>query len=391
MTAAAHRIGLPRLVTLLAGRAAFRVMLYGSAALLALAWSRAEFDAYGAVMGAAGWLCMVVQSGGEKAALKLIPRARRTRDDLAGMLRVLVAYVPLPPLAAALAALALAPGEPVTLYLLGVAYYVALGCGMLGVALHRALGRYTRDTVHFAVLGLGMGAMAALAFLAGVGPAGYLAGLLALVTALNLSLLPGLPRASRPRPGLRRVLTGTVLLMGAADVMNNAMIGVLFVELALSPYAAHSGELYLVTLGWGFALSILYTVQRIYQPQLSLRVAGGGAAGARVLGRRMAGLAALGAALWLTAAGFALAAGAHGPVALAALALTLLPMQALASGATFVVEHTDLRANARAVVVALVAVAALGAVAVPLTGAAGAVYALGANPLVLGLALWRAR
>ncbi|MER7368217.1 hypothetical protein [Nonomuraea wenchangensis] len=392
MTAVSHRVGLSRLTTLLAGRAVFRLMLYGSAALLALAWTRPDFNAYAAVMGAVGWLCMVVQSGGEKAALKLIPRARRTRDDLVGMLRALVAYVPLPPALAAVTALALAPDARVTLYLLGVAYYVGLGCGMLGVALHRALGHYTRDTVHFAVLGVGMGTMAALAFLAGIGPAGYLTGLLALVTALNVALLPGLPRRTRPRPGVRRVLAGTVLLMGAADVMNNAMIGALFVELALSPYAAHSGDLYLVTLGWGFALSILYTVQRIYQPQLSLRVAGGGVAGARVLARRMAGLAALGAALWLLVAGIVLAVwGVDGPVALAVLALTLLPMQALASGATFVVEHTNLRANARAVVVALAAVAGLGVVAISLAGAAGAVYALGANPLVLGLALWRAR
>ncbi|MFI7128843.1 hypothetical protein ACIBQ1_24285 [Nonomuraea sp. NPDC050153] len=391
MSAVTHRIGLSRLTTLLAGRAVFRLMLYGSAALLALAWSRPDFNAYAAVMGAVGWLCMVVQSGGEKAALKLIPRARRTRDDLAGMLRALVAYVPVPPAVAAVVALAAAPGEHLTLYLLGIAYYVALGCGMLGVALHRALGHYTRDTVHFAVLGLGMGAMAGLAFLAGVGPTGYLSGLLALVTVLNLSLLPGLPRQARPRPGLRRVLAGTMLLMGAADVMNNAMIGALFVELALSPHAAQSGDLYLVTLGWGFALSILYTVQRIYQPQLSLRVAGGGLAGARVLARRMAGLAALGAALWLLISGIVLAQGQHGQLALGALALTLLPMQALASGATFVVEHTNLRANARAVVIALAAVAGLGVVAVSLAGAAGAVYALGANPLVLGLALWRAR
>ncbi|MEU6711325.1 hypothetical protein ABZ897_07555 [Nonomuraea sp. NPDC046802] len=391
MTITTHRIGLSRLTTLLAGRAAFRLMLYGSAALLALAWSRTDFSAYAAVMGAVGWLCMVVQSGGEKAALKLIPRARRTRDDLAGMLRALVAYVPLPPAVAAVTALVVAPGQRLTLYLLGIAYYVTLGCGMLGVALHRALGHYTRDTVHFAVLGLGMGTMAALVFLAGVGPTGYLLGLLALVTALNLALLPGLPRAGRPRAGLRRVLAGTVLLMGAADVMNNAMIGALFVELALSPHAAQSGDLYLITLGWGFALSILYTVQRIYQPQLSLRVAGGRLAEARVLARRMAGFAALGAILWLVVSAIVISQGLHGPLALGVLALTLLPMQALASGATFVVEHTDLRANARAVVVALAAVVGVGAVAVSLTGAAGAVYALGANPLVLGLALWRAR
>ncbi|MCF6473329.1 hypothetical protein FAF44_33835 [Nonomuraea sp. MG754425] len=391
MSAVSHRIGLSRLATLLAGRAVFRLMLYGSAALLALAWSRPDFNAYAATVGALGWLCMVVQSGGEKAALKLIPRAHRTRDDLVGMLRALVAYVPLPPALAAAVALAVAPRERLTLYLLGAAYYITLGCGMLGVALHRALGRYARDTVHFAVLGLGMATMAALAFLAGVGPVGYLSGLLALTTALNLSLLPGLPRRTRPPAALRRVLAGTMLLMGAADVMNNAMIGVLFVELALSPHATQSGDLYLATLGWGLALSILYTVQRIYQPQLSLRVAAGGLSGARVLARRLAGLAALGAALWLLVAGLALARGAHGPIALGVLALTLLPMQALASNAGFVVEHTDLRANAKAVVIALVAVAGLGAVTVSLAGAAGAVYALGANSLVLGLALWRAR
>lgn len=69
--------------------------------------------------------------------------------------------------------------------------------------------------------------------------------------------------------------------------------------------------------------------------------------------------------------------------------LTLLPLQALVSSATFMAEHTDLVAGARSVTIALVAVAALGAVSVPLAGAAGAVYALGANALVLGLALRR--
>ena len=77
---------------------------------------------------------MVVQSGPEKAALTLIPRASRTREQLAGLLRAVVAYVPLPFTVAAAAGLVLAPGSTVTIYLLAIAYYIGLGCGSLGVA-----------------------------------------------------------------------------------------------------------------------------------------------------------------------------------------------------------------------------------------------------------------
>ncbi|MDA0638416.1 hypothetical protein OUY22_33845, partial [Nonomuraea sp. MCN248] len=185
--AEAHRIGPRRLLTLLSGRAAFRLLLYGSAGVLVAAWSREDFNRYAAAVGAVGWLSMVVQSGPEKAALALIPRARRTRDQLAGMLRTAVAYVPLPFTAAAVAALLISPGSTVTVYLLAVAYYVGLGCGMLGVAVHRALGGYARDTVHFTLLGVGMIGLAGLAFAVSIPPVAYLTGLLALVTALNVA------------------------------------------------------------------------------------------------------------------------------------------------------------------------------------------------------------
>jgi len=390
-----HRIGLRRLLTLLSGRAAFRLLLYGSAVVLVAAWSREDFSRYAAAVGAVGWLSMVVQSGPEKAALTLVPRARRTREQLAGMLRAAVAYVPLPFTLTAVAALLLAPGATVTLYLLAVAYYVGLGCGMLGVAVHRALGGYARDTLHFTLLGVGMIGMAGLAFVLSVPPVAYLAGLLALVTALNVALLRGLPRAGRPRRALAGVLARTVVLMGAADVMNNAMIGTLFVELSLSAYAGQSGDLYMMTLGWGFAVSVVYTVQRIYQPRLALRMSSGDASQVRALVRRAAAPATAASALWLVVAGAVLAGGLAGTrslVALGVLLATLLPANALASFGIAVLENTGeagLRDSARAAVLAWAVTAAVGAVAVPLAGAAGAVYALGAQGLVLGLVLRR--
>jgi hypothetical protein len=266
---------------------------------------------------------------------------------------------------------------------------------MLGVALHRALGRYTRDTVHFALLGLGMIALAGLAFATHLRPADYLAGLLALVTALNLALLPGLPRSpGRVRPALRRIVAGTVALMGAADVMANAMIGTLFVELSITSYAGQSGDLYVMVLGWGFATSVIYTVQRIYQPRLVLHLGSAGA-GTRALVRRVAGVSVWVSAGWLVVAGAVLLSGLAGtrsPVALGALLVSLLPANAVASFGIFVLENTGeagLRASARAVVLALAVVAALGALAIPYAGAAGAVYALGAQGLVLGLVLRR--
>ncbi|WP_329091134.1 MULTISPECIES: hypothetical protein [unclassified Streptosporangium] len=396
--AASHRVGPRRLMTLLGGRATFRLLLYGSAGVLVAAWSRDDFNRYAAAMGATGWLCMVVQSGPEKAALRLIPRARRTREPLAGVLRAILAYVPIPFTVAAAAGFVLAPDAIITVYLLGAAYYVSLGCGMLGVAVHRALGRYTPDTVHFALLGLGMLAMAGLAFAVPVRPAGYLAGLLVLSTVLNFVLLRGLPRTVRPpHRALRRVLAGTVVLMGTADVMSNAMVGALFVELALTSHASQSGDLYVMILGWGFTVSVTYTLQRIYQPRLSLRMASGGAAEARALGRRVARLSVWMSATWLVLAGTALIGGLAGTrslVALGGLLLSMLPVYALTSFGIFMLENTDeagLRSSAKAAVMALVAVIALGALVIPLAGAAGAVYALGANGFVLGLVLRRGR
>jgi hypothetical protein len=392
---AAHRVGVRRLLTLLGGRATFRLLLYGSSGALVAAWSREDFNAYAAAVGAVGWLCMVVQSGPEKAALTLIPRASRTREQLAGLLRAVVAYVPLPFTAAAAAGLVLAPGSTVTIYLLAIAYYIGLGCGSLGVAVHRALGRYTYDTVHFSLLGLGMITLAGLAFTAHLRPTGYLAGLLALVTVLNLALLRGLPRAAGSRRALRGLLAGTVLLMGAADVMSNAIIGTLFVELAVSSHAGQSGDLYLMILGWGFAASVVYTLQRIYQPRLALWMTSDGSARARTLGRRVADLAIVTSALWLVLAGAALVAGVAGTrslITLAILLASLLPANTLASFGIFVLENSGrsgLRHSAEAAVLAWAVVAALGALTIPFAGAAGAVYALGAQGFVLGLALRR--
>ncbi|MEU0568040.1 hypothetical protein ABZ297_22015 [Nonomuraea sp. NPDC005983] len=398
MTAAAtsHRIGPRRLLTLLGGRATFRLLLYGSAAVLVAAWSREDFNRYAAAVGAAAWLCMAVQSGPEKAALTLIPRARRTRDEIAGMLRAVVAHVPLPFTVAAVAGLVLAPGSAVTIYLLAIAYYISLGCGMLGVALHRALGRYSRDTVHFSLLGLGMLGMAGLAFTVHIRPAGYLAGLLALVTALNLALLRGLPRGVwPPRRALRGILARTVALMGAADVLANAMVGTLFVELSLTSHAGQSGDLYVMTLGWGFAASVIYTLQRIYQPRLALRMVSEGAAQVRALARRVVRLSVWVSALWLAVAGAALVGGLAGTrslVVLGGLLVSLLPATALASFGMFVLENTGesgLRGSAKAVVLSWAVVSALGALVIPSAGAAGAVYALGAQGFVLGLVLRR--
>ncbi|MET7462744.1 hypothetical protein [Nonomuraea sp. NPDC005501] len=398
--AAAHRIGPRRLLTLLTGRAAFRLLMYGSAGVLVAAWSREDFNRYAAAVGAAGWLGMLAQSGPEKAALTLLPRAGRTRGHLVGMLRAVVAYVPLPFTVAAAVALLLAPGSQPAVYLTAAAYYVALGCGMLGVAVHRALGRYTRDTVNSALLGLGMIGMAWLAFAVPLPPAGYLAGLLALVITLNLALVRGLPRGSgAPRPVLRVILARTAALMGAADVMASAMIGTLFVELSLTPYASQSGDLYLMTIGWGFVTSVVYTLQRIYQPRLVVHLGPDGrsddAARVRELVRRVARASVWVSGLWLVLAGAALAGGLAGTrslVALGVLLASLLPANALASVGMFVLENTGeagLRDSAKAVVLTWAAMTALGAVVIPFAGAAGAVYTLGAQGFVLGLVLRR--
>lgn len=400
--AAPDRIRPSTLLSLIAGRTAYRIALYAAGVLLLAAWGHVRFAPYAAAMGSATWLISVVQMGPEKAALKLLPRARRTHADLAAAFRAFALAAPLPPIAVAAVVLAVAPGSHAALYALAAAQSVALGSVMLGVALHRALGRPGRDTLTFLLLAAGTAALVGLAF-AGMRPAVYLAGQLVLTLTAVALLLRRPARGLRSGRRVRRLLAGTAVLMGAPEVLMNAGTSVLYVELTATAHAGQSSELYLVLQGWGVVIAFVYFVQRLVQPRLSARLAATGTADGRIRTARLARLVLVLGGGWLACAGAVVAvtgpAGGGPPPArlaalLALLVLTRLPVYVLMSQATFVLENTDaagLRTSARGAVLSMLAVAAAGAVAVPLFGAAGAVYALGVKEPVLALNVLRSR
>ncbi len=391
---APQRIGPRAMLSLIAGRTAYRMALYAASVLLLAAWGRAEFAPYAAAMGAATWLITVVQMGPEKTALKLLPRARRTHGDIADGLRVFGLAAPVLPLVVAVALLATAPSSHAALYAVAVAQSVALGSVMLGVALHRALNRPRMDTLTFVLLAAGTVVLISLTFRPGISPIAYLSGQLVLTLAAVVMLLR--KRADTPRTGrrMRRLLTGTSVLMGAPEVLMTAGTSVLYVELAATGHARQSSELYVVLQGWALIIAFVYLVQRVLQPRLSAWLAARPAAEGASRAVRMARVVIVASAVWLAGAiAVAVALGndlepGRLTVALALFIVSRMPIYLLMSQATFVLENTDatgLRTSARGAVVSLLAVATAGAVATPLFGALGAVCALGVKEPVLAL------
>ncbi|MEV0400962.1 hypothetical protein [Actinoallomurus sp. NPDC050550] len=396
-TAVPERVRLWTVASLIAGRSAYRVALYAAGILLLAAWGSARFAPYAAALGTTSWLTTVVQMGPEKAALKLLPRARRTHGDLVAALRAFALLAPILLVGAAAVAVVAAPQSRVALYALAAAQATALGSVLLGVALHRALGRPRSDTLTFLLLALGTVVLIGLAYAPGIPPVAYLTGQLVLtLAALGLLLRRPAPKR-RPRPGVRRLLTATSVLMGTPEVLMNAGTSVLYVELTAGTHAGQSSELYLVLQGWAVIIAFVYFLQRLLQPRLSARLAIDGAADGRARIARLARpVVALGAG-WLVAATALLAAFPTSvtdlppirlTVLLAVLIVTRIPAYLLMSQVTFVLENTDaagLRTSARGAVFSMLTVAGVGAVATPLLGAAGAVYALGVKELVLAL------
>ncbi|WP_147341395.1 hypothetical protein [Actinomadura logoneensis] len=390
VAAAAPRTGL--VLSLLVGRVVLRMLLYAAGMILVFAWGRDEFSRYAAAAGTAVWLTPLVQAGPEKAALKLLPRSTRTRGDLLGPLRATVALLPLPFAAATAVMLLRDPHATATLYTAAASYQVSLGCVLLGTAVHRALGRPDRDIAAYAALSVGLAVMCGLVLLTGPPPVAYFSGLLAVTLALNLALarLMPVPEPSARVRRTRALLAGTVVLMGAPEVTANLATSLLYVELSLAS-AGHraSGDLYLVLMAWSLAIGAGYFAQRVFQPATSVRLAGRGAAAGRSRAHRLARGVLLGSLCWLPlalAAQFTVLDGAPALVALAVLMVSRAPLYMLMAYASYLLENSGgrhLRTSALAGTTGLLAVAAAGAVAIPLLGASGAVYALAAKELVL--------
>jgi hypothetical protein len=391
----AHQVRPLALVSLLAGRGLCRFVQYGSTVVLLSAWGAAQYAVYAGALGTFTWLTALTSSGPEKAALKLLPRARRTYPDL---YRAFLALAVLPlPVAAAFGIAAAVTGwsQPTLVYLGTAAVAANTGGNLLLVGLARARGWLRRDPINHVVLSGTFGGLAVAAVL-GLGPVGYLTGLVSALAVLNVDLLRRLGRPSlriRRRPRLLRQLVGTVALMGGSELTSTAVTSVLFLELSLTRWSRQAAVLFPLILVWSAGVNLFAYLLRVYQPRTSLRLAGRGVHTGRREALRYAPAALALAVAYLLAAGLTVAAtGAAdvpvGPGLAVAIVLMLAgrtPSFLLLSLMAYRLENIDgrgLRINALGSVLALAAVALTGLWAVPAFGAVGLLCADGVLDVV---------
>ena len=396
-------IGIQLLLGLVAGRATFRLVLYGANVALLAGWGHHTYARYAAASGALVWVVALAQAGPEKAALKLVPRPGHSRGAIVGGLLAIVRYVPLAFAALAAIAVAIDQQAVAALYLAAAAQSVAIGLNVAGVALQRALGRAGRDIFNFALLSAAWVILTALALVTHMQPALYLLSqclVTVAVTELTSSGLRAPTQSIFGRPGVLRSLSETVALMGVYDVAALVATSAVFLVLPLTRNAAQSGDLYLAVTGWGIALSFFIYALRVFQPRISLWLAGEG----RVTGRRRARTMAAWAlglnVAWLLvvavvrlAGGFRkLPPGLVTTVVLTALLLSRSPVSGLMLVSAYLLENADdgsLRAVAAGAAggFALVVVASIAVI--PFFGAVGAIWALATGELVQALVVLR--
>jgi hypothetical protein len=393
----APRVGPGLLVSLIAGRGAFRAaMLASSVALLPL-WGQDTFADYASAMGRFLFVIPLVNFGVEKTALKLVPRADATRRALTAALLAAGGLLAVPFLLwLTVAALLGWLSQLVTVAGLLAA---SLGLNQVLVALHRALGRPRHDARNFFTLGVATAAATALVPLLGLGPVGFVTVLLAVTVTLNLVLLRGLRAPWREPLRARRVLgpflVSTMTFMGIADVSRGVSASVLFLILGSTRFAAETSKLYVTATAADILLGVLEYVLRVFQPQVALALARRGQA-ARRWARRLSFSLVTAGVLWLALAFVAarqldhvLAGVPAAPPWTAPLVLFVacFPLFAAKAVANFLLENLDigsLRLAAAASVAGTLSVAVLGLAATPRLGALGAVAAFAAGEVANG-------
>jgi hypothetical protein len=175
---------------------------------------------------------------------------------------------------------------------------------------------------------------------------------------------------------------------------------VVFVVLAATRFKGDAGWLLLVTTVWSLLFSGFTYLLRVFQPQVSVALGRGGGVDAHRYALRLARLAVLGIGGWLLLAGGAAVAhqgevvpwlrGLPLPWLAAVLVLPRLPMLALAGGAGYVLENSDigsLRLAAAAAGAALAGVLGLSLLLIPMAGPPGAILALSSFEVFQVLAL----
>jgi hypothetical protein len=394
----APRVGPGLLVSLIAGRGAFRAAMLGSSVALLPLWGQSTFADYASAMGRFVFVVPLVNFGVEKTALKLVPRAGATRRSLVAALLAAGGLLAVPFLL--WLALAAALGWVSQLVTMAGLLAASLGLNQVLVALHRALGRPRHDARNFFALGAATAAATALVPLLGLGPVGFVAVLLAVTVTLNLVLLRGLRAPWREPLRARRVLgpflVATMTLMGVADVSRGVSFSVLFLILGSTRFAPEIAALYVTATAADILLGVLEYVLRVFQPQVALALARRGHA-ARRWARRLSRSLVVGGAAWLALAfagarqvDHALAGVPAAPpwTAVLFLFVACLPLFAAKAVANFLLENLDigsLRLAAAASVAGTLSVAVLGLATVPRLGALGAVAALAGGEIGNGL------
>jgi hypothetical protein len=390
---AVRPVGPGLLLSLVAGRGAWRVAINLSNVGLLAAWGTTVFAGYASAVGRTVALVALVSCGVEKAALKLLPRARGARPLLVAALLAVGCLLALPFLAWAAAAGIWGRSGTEPLALAVVPLQALLGLNLVLVGLARALGRPRHDPLNFIALAATLLLLTAMALGLGLPPLGVVLAELAAVVALDVALLRALPVAPRfagllRRRALLRGLLRTMALIGAYDLAIGASASLVFVALGASGFRAESGLLLLVISLWSLLFNGFAYLLRVYQPQVSVALSRAGGVDGRRHALRLARLAAAGVAGWAGLLGAAVLLGGGLPAVLRELPLPLaaalvllprLPVVALAGGATYLLENGDrgsLRLAATAAAGGLVGVAVLAAALVPRLGAPGAVLAL---------------
>lgn len=364
------------MLALLAGRGAFRSTVQLAPLVLAGLWGATRFGDYASAVGVSAWTVFVAGSG-EKAALKLVPRARRLGAEVARIV-VRVAAVPV---AVAIAAIVIsAVRDAGRLLAAALLYSAALGLLQVAVGLHRVRGRAHRDAITYAamtavVLVVTIATLAfgwsPLALLGLLGAAGLVAA------AVLFVLLPAgwvLRRGGASRPIVRIVLR-TCLLLGLPELMGGLCVGVCYLALRIFGDRASSGPFYVAITISSFCSAALIYLLRLRQPATSLRLRGP----AGRLGRDQA-RTLLRVAFVLGAAGvLVLAVVPPGRTLLVVLTGLEIPLFALVFYAGYLVENTDGRSpslTAGAAVAGLVVLSAAAVLLVPAAASGGAMGAL---------------
>ncbi|GAA0911330.1 hypothetical protein [Virgisporangium aurantiacum] len=392
MTAPA-RIRLPTFAALIFGRGAYRLAALVSTVALLPLWGADRYGTYAGAVAIFSWIIALLVAGPEKTVLKLLPRAPRTGPLIIHAAGALLWVLPVPALAAFATAAALAPHGPVAVYLGVAAMSTTTGVLLLLVGLHRAVGRPWYDARAFLLLTVAQVGLLGLAAL-GLGPLGYVAGMVAVQTALCVVLLTRLGRPSlaiRARPAFVRRIWCTVVLMGSPDVCLYLSTGVLVALLSASSFHDQVGPFVAVDIVWSAGVNFLIYALRVYTPWVSVRLIGARGAAARHAARRIAAwviagdLAYVAAGVTLLAATDVFDATGNPVIVWGVLFAAQTPMLVALILAGYLVENSDApstRITALATAMGLLAATAAGLVAVPLAGGVGVLIAFATAGIV---------